>query len=194
MVGFVRLYGWKEMNSIRQDFAASGVDEIIIDYYQERKNSSESYQQAKQRAIETGELIIDNLDSLGKTSREIAKELDWFATQMIALHVISLPSTLRPEMKATCILRDVYAELAEAERERVRKAQQAGIRKAQAGQKKLGRTRIPFPDNWDENYSKWLRGELTIDQFMQVTGLKRGTLYNLIKASKEEKASQDSCG
>ena len=194
MVGFVRLYGWKEMNSIRQDFAASGVDEIIIDYYQERKNSSESYQQAKQRAIETGELIIDNLDSLGKTSREIAKELDWFATQMIALHVISLPSTLRPEMKATCILRDVYAELAEAERERVRKAQQAGIRKAQAGQKKLGRTRIPFPDNWDENYSKWLRGEQTIDQFMQVTGLKRGTLYNLIKASKEEKASQDSCG
>ncbi len=195
MVGFVRLYGWKSLDSIRQDFAECGADEIIIDDYQERKNNSEAYQQAKQRATETGILIIDNLDSIGKTSREIAKELDWFSSQRIALHVIAFPSTVTTGTEATDILRDVYAQLAEEERERVKKAQQAGIRKAQAGQKKLGRTRIPYPDNWDENYSKWQRGELTIDQFMQETGLKRGTLYNLIKACKEEKApTLNSCG
>ena len=97
--------------------------------------------------------------------------------------------------EATDILRDVYAQLAEEEREHVKQAQQAGIRKAQAGQKKLGRTRIPYPENWGENYSKWQRGELTIDQFMEATGLKRGTLNNLIKACKAEKATtQDSCG
>ena len=88
----------------------------------------------------------------------------------------------------------MYARLAEEERERVRKAQVAGIRKAQTDQKKLGRTRIPVPANWDENYSKWEKGEITIDQFMKETGLKRGTLYNLIKATKNEKKQQETCG
>ena len=107
---------------------------------------------------------------------------------------MDLQATMTPGVQATDILRDVYARLAEEERERVRKAQVAGIRKAQTDQKKLGRTRIPVPANWDENYSKWEKGEITIDQFMKETGLKRGTLYNLIKAAKGEKKSQETCG
>ena len=107
---------------------------------------------------------------------------------------MDLQATMGPKVQATDILRDVYAQLAEEERERVRKAQVAGIRKAQIDQKKLGRTRIPVPANWDENYSKWEKGEITVDQFMKETGLKRGTLYNLIKAAREEKKQQVICG
>ena len=195
MICYARMYGGKEPNAIRKAFVSCGADsdEIIIDDSRGRKKESDAYLKAKESAVTSGELTIDSLDSIGKTNREIAKELEWFSSNNINLRIISMPSTMLPEVHPTDILKEVYAQLAEEERERVRKAQVAGIRKAQTDQKKLGRTRIPVPANWDENYSKWQNGEITIDQFMKETGLKRGTLYNLIKAAKGEKKSQEIC-
>lgn len=189
MISYARMYEGKNPDAIRTAFVSCGADsdEIIIDDSRGRKKESESYLKAKESAAVSGELTIDSLDSIGKTNREIAKELEWFSSNNINLRVMDLQATMTPGVQATDILRDVYARLAEEERERVRKAQVAGIRKAQTDQKKLGRTRIPVPANWDENYSKWEKGEITIDQFMKETGLKRGTLYNLIKAAKNEK-------
>ena len=196
MISYARMYGWKNPDAILTAFVSCGADpdEIIIDDSRGRKKESESYLKAKESAAVSGELTIDSLDSIGKTNREIAKELEWFSSNNINLRVMDLQATMTPGVQATDILRDVYARLAEEERERVRKAQVAGIRKAQTDQKKLGRTRIPVPANWDENYSKWEKGEITIDQFMKETGLKRGTLYNLIKATKNEKKQQETCG
>ena len=195
MISYARMYGWKNPDAILTAFVSCGADpdEIIIDDSQGRKKESESYLKAKESAAVSGELTIDSLDSIGKTNREIAKELEWLSSNKINLRVVDLQATMGPGVQATDILRDVYARLAEEERERVRKAQVAGIRKAQTDQKKLGRTRIPVPANWNENYSKWEKGEITIDQFMKETGLKRGTLYNLIKAAKGEKKSQEIC-
>ena len=189
MICYARMYGGKEPNAIRKAFVSCGADsdEIIIDDSRGRKKESDAYLKAKESAVTSGELTIDSLDSIGKTNREIAKELEWFSSNNINLRIISMPSTMLPEVHPTDILKEVYAQLAEEERERVRKAQVAGIRKAQTDQKKLGRTRIPVPSNWDENYSRWQQGEITIEQFMKETGLKRGTLYNLIKAAKGEK-------
>ena len=196
MISYARMYGWKNPDAILTAFVSCGADpdEIIIDDSQGRKKESESYLKAKESAAVSGELTIDSLDSIGKTNREIAKELELLSSNKINLRVVDLQATMGPGVQATDILRDVYARLAEEERERVRKAQVAGIRKAQTDQKKLGRTRIPVPANWNENYSKWEKGEITIDQFMKETGLKRGTLYNLIKAAKGEKKQQETCG
>ena len=189
MICYARMYGGKDPNAIRKAFVSCGADsdEIIIDDSRGRKKESDAYLKAKESAVTSGELTIDSLDSIGKTNREISKELEWFSSNNINLRIISMPSTMLPEVHPTDILKEVYAQLAEEERERVRKAQVAGIRKAQTDQKKLGRTRIPVPSNWDENYSRWQQGEITIEQFMKETGLKRGTLYNLIKAAKGEK-------
>ena len=196
MISYARMYGWKNPDAIRTAFVSCGADpdEIIIDDSHGRKKESEAYLKAKESAVISRELIIDSLDSIGKTNREIAKELEWLSSNIINLLVMDLQATMEPGIQSTGILRDVYARLAEEERERVRKAQVAGIRKAQTDQKKLGRTRIPIPANWNENYSKWEKGEITIDQFMKETGLKRGTLYNLIKAAKGEKKQQETCG
>jgi len=196
MVSYARMYKGKNPEAVRIAFASCGADtgEIILDDCPEMKKESESYLRAKSFAFNSGELTIDSLDSIGKTCREIARELEWFSSNNINLRVMDLQATMQAGIKTTDILRDVYARLAEDERERVRKAQVAGIRKAQADQKKLGRTRIPIPTNWDDNYSRWQKGEISIDQFMQETGLKRGTLYNLIKAAKRKHEAQEDCG
>jgi len=195
MNGYARIYGGKNPDVIRTAFVSCGADSdgIIIDDSWGRKKESEAYIKAKESALVSGELIIDSLDSIGKTNREIAKELEWFSSNNINLQVMDLQATMEPVVQSTDILRDVYARLAEEERERVRKAQIAGIRKAQTDQKKLGRTRIPVPSNWDEFFTKWEKHEITIDQFMKETGLKRGTLYNLIKAFRKERNVQEDC-
>jgi len=195
MISYARMYGGKNPDAIRTAFVSCGADSdgIIIDDSWGRKKESEAYNKAKESALVSGELIIDSLDSIGKTNREIAKELEWFSSNNINLQVMDLQATMEPVVQSTDILRDVYARLAEEERERVRKAQIAGIRKAQTDQKKLGRTRIPVPSNWDEFFTKWEKHEITIDQFMKETGLKRGTLYNLIKAFRKERNVQEDC-
>lgn len=195
MVCYARMYREKDPDVIRNSFVSFGAapDEVIVDKSSGGKKESAAYQEAKGSALLSGELVIDSLDSLGKTSREIAKELEWFSSNRVVLRVMNMRSTMEPVLLPTDILCDVYAGLAEDERKRVRKAQIEGIRKAQSDQKKLGRTRIPVPANWNENYSKWLKKEITIDQFMKNTGLKRGTLYNLIKAAREGEKQQEIC-
>ena len=195
MICYARIYGGKNPAAVQTAFISCGADpeEIIIDDAQERIKESEAYLKAKQTAADSKELIVDSLNSLGKTNREIAKELEWFSANNIDLRIATMPSTMKTEVHPTEILKDVYAQLAEEERERVRKAQIAGIRKAQTDQKRFGRTRIPVPTNWDENYSRWENKEITIEQFMEATGLKRGTLYNLIKAARTEKKQQETC-
>jgi len=195
MISYARMYGGKNPDAIRTAFVSCGADSdgIIIDDSWGRKKEIEEYNKAKESALVSGELIIDSLDSIGKTNREIAKELEWFSSNNINLQVMDLQATMEPVVQSTDILRDVYARLAEEERERVRKAQIAGIRKAQTDQKKLGRTRIPVPSNWDEFFTKWEKHKITIDQFMKETGLKRGTLYNLIKAFRKERNVQEDC-
>ena len=137
MICYARMYGGKDPNAIRKAFVSCGADsdEIIIDDSRGRKKESDAYLKAKESAVTSGELTIDSLDSIGKTNREISKELEWFSSNNINLRIISMPSTMLPEVHPTDILKEVYAQLAEEERERVRKAQVAGIRKAQTDQK-----------------------------------------------------------
>lgn len=195
MTSYARIGNGKDINVIQRLFLDCGadLDDIILDNSHDRKKENNAYRTAKDRAAETGSLLIDSLDSLGKTCREISRELKWLAEQQVCLHVVDLPSTLEDGFYSTNLLNDVYAQLADTEREKVRKAQTAGIRKAQADQKKLGRTRIPAPANWEACYEKWEKGTASISQLMEETGLKRGTLYNLLKATKEEKKSQEQC-
>lgn len=195
MISYARIGNGKNIDAIQRLFldCGSNPDDIILDNSGDRKKENDAYRAAKNMAAETGSLLIDSLDSIGKTCREIFRELEWMADHDISIHVVDLPSTLEDSFYSTGLLKDVYSQLADAEREKVRKAQTAGIRKAQADQKKLGRTRIPVPANWESCYEKWEKGTASISQLMKETGLKRGTLYNLLKATKEEKQAQEQC-
>ena len=120
MICYARMNGGKDPNAIRKAFVSCGADsdEIIIDDSRERKKESEAYLKAKESAVTSRELTIDSLDSIGKTNREIAKELEWLSSNNINLRVMDLQATMEPGVQATDILRDVYARLAEEERER----------------------------------------------------------------------------
>ena len=130
-------------------------------------------------------LTVDSLRSLGKTNREIAKELQWIEMNNIPFFVLDLPSTFNDKVKPIEVLSETYTKLAEFEVQKIREGQAKS-------NKPLGRSRIPYPPNWDFVYNKWLNKEITIPEFMKLTGLKRGTLYNLLKQSKRQESEANS--
>lgn len=48
-----------------------------------------------------------------------------------------------------------------------------------------GRKKISFPDNWESLYAAWDNGEITAKEFMDKSGLKKGTFYHLVNEYKE---------
>ena len=78
------------------------------------------------------------------------------------------------------ILIEVLASIAEQERVRTLQRQAQGIAAAKEKGKHLGRPKADYPENWDDVYGRWKRGEITAKNAMAQLGLKRSTFYKLV--------------
>ena len=76
---------------------------------------------------------------------------------------------------ALSIIIDVYASLLNNKTFDIRSAVAAST----------GRKKISFPDNWESLYAAWDNGEITAKEFMDKSGLKKGTFYHLVNEYKE---------
>ena len=56
---------------------------------------------------------------------------------------------------------------------------------------KVGRNKIDFPENWEYLYEKWTRKEISSNEFIEKSGLKRATFYNMLAAYKLELKNQN---
>lgn len=148
---------------------------------------------------ETIELIVEELDRLGRNADLIKKELMWFKEHNIIVRILEIPTTLievdetnRWVMEmVTNLLIEVYAQLAQAELEKRAKRQAEGI--AVAKEKGVYKGRKPIEINSEQLdliYEKWKAGEITAKQAMNELGLKSNTFYRRIN---EYEASQNLC-
>ena len=83
----------------------------------------------------------------------------------------------------------MLAYVGQQENEFRRKRQAEGIAVAKAQGKHLGRPRATFPDNFEEEYLRWKRGEQTAVATWGHLGLTKTTFYKLAKqyeAGKDE--------
>jgi len=84
---------------------------------------------------ETIELIVEELDRLGRNADLIKKELMWFKEHNIVVRILEIPTTLTEIDKnnrwvmemVTNVLIEVYAQLAQVELEKRAKRQAEGI-------------------------------------------------------------------
>ena len=167
------------------EFAVSP-EQIILDSSLAPKGINGVFTNIKTRLLNCNDsLIIDSINSLGKNGREIAKELQWFIENDIALIIVDIPST-HNNPDAIKTLYELYSNMALTEIRNVKEQQQVGIARARANNTTLGRKRIPYPDNWEKYYLLWKQKKISATEFMKATGLKKGTLYNLIKQYKEQ--------
>lgn len=138
---------------------------------------------------ETIELIVEELDRLGRNADGIKKELMWFKEHGIVVRILEIPTTLieidennRWVMEMVVnILIEVYAQLAQAELEKRAKRQAEGIAIAKAAGKYKGRKPIEINESlFQAVYDKWKSGDITAVQAQKELKIKPNTFYRRV--------------
>lgn len=167
---------------IKRYRALNGVDELII------------------------EVIIEELDRLGRDYQGIMNELNWFKDMGVIVRILELPLSLQEVNEenqwvinmTNNIMIEVYAQLAEVELRKREKRQREGIDEAKKKGVKFGRKPVPIVEGLFEMYAgKAYRGETSHAEAMRKLNLKPGTYWNRFNErfpdykSKKEKASNE---
>ena len=197
-----KIYGYarvstKEQNLDRQILALQkfGIDDrdIIRDKASGKTLDREGYKLLRNHFLREGDsLVIMSLDRLSRNKLHIRQELEFYKQRRIRVMILDMPTTLTevPEGQEWIIdminniLIEVLSSIAEQERVRTLERQAQGIAAAKQKGKHLGRPKALFPDNWDEVYSQWDRGDITAVAAMKLLGVKRSTFYKWIHEQK----------
>ena len=149
--------------------------------YQEMKVILEHISKAslKNKPIE---LIVEELDRLGRNADLIKKELMWFKEHNIIVRILEIPTTLHEVDESnrwvtemvTNLLIEVYAQLAQAELEKRAIAKAKGVYK--------GRKPIQIDnEQFVIIYTRWKANEITARQAMLELNIKANTFYRRVK-------------
>lgn len=98
-------------------------------------------------------------------------------------------SKVAPDLERSFI-RDLIFQIlcyvSEKERENIKRRQEEGIVAAQAHGKKFGRPAVQYPENWIEEYKRWIKNEINSKKFQESTGLRQATFYRLLNRYEKE--------
>ena len=167
------------------------------EHYQEMKVILEHISKVKSES-DNIELIIEELDRLGRNADLIKKELMWFKEHNIIVRILEIPTTLVEldknnhllmEMVAN-ILIEVYTTIAQAELEKRAKRQAEGIAVAKSKGVYTGRKLIKIDnEQFNSVYARWKSKEITARQAMSELNIKSNTFYRRIKEYETSKKS-----
>ncbi len=152
---------------------------VILEHLSKASSSSDSI-----------ELIIEEMDRLGRNATGIKKELLWYKEHNIIVRILEIPTTLLDVDQnnkwvtelINSLLIEVYSAIAEQELEKREKRQAEGI--AEAKKKGVYKGRKPIEVNesmFKQIYAKWKASEITARQAMKELDLKPNTFYRRVK-------------
>ena len=136
----------------------------------------DAYLMLKQQITAPGLLILMSLNDIGRTKSDVLEQASWLRTAGIEIVVMDCPSTLIFDNPVTneiafSIMVDMYRNMSDYR-----------SLLPESTVKRLGRPKVEFPQGWDELYVKWRHRDITAKEFMELTGLKKGSFYHLISA------------
>lgn len=181
------------------------LEKIYMDQQTGKNFNRPRYQILKEDVLRPGdELIITEVDRLGRNKQETLNELQYYQKNNIRVRILELPTTLIDISKmdnsmaqmlmetVNNMLIELYAAMAQAEIEKKEKRQREGIdaMKARGDWDLYGRPPITQPKNWNDVYVSWTAGEMTAVRAMELTGLKKSTFYKFVKKEKEKNAKK----
>ena len=169
--------------------------------YQEMKVILEHISKASLKN-EPIELIVEELDRLGRNADLIKKELMWFKEHNIIVRILEIPTTLHEVDESnrwvtemvTNLLIEVYAQLAQAELEKRAKRQAEGIAIAKSKGVYKGRKPIQIDnEQFVISYTRWKANEITARQAMLELNIKANTFYRRVKEYETNKKAFSNC-
>jgi DNA invertase Pin-like site-specific DNA recombinase len=194
----------QEQNLERQllavkEYRAELLKENIYSDKQSGKNFKRpAYEELKKKLQPGDELIIKELDRLGRNKKMIKEELAWFKENGIIVRILNLPTTLidfqRQEWlfdMVNNILIEVMTSLAQEELEKRELRQKEGIaampvidgkRISMLTGNPMGRPANDFPD-FEKFLEKTKKGEISVAESCRQLGISRTHWYRLCKGA-----------
>lgn len=176
------------------------LEKIYTDQQTGKNFNRPRYQVLKEDVLRPGdELIITEVDRLGRDKQETLKELQYFGDKGIRVKILELPTTLMDVSKldnsmaqmlmetVNNMLIELYAAMAQAEVEKKEKRQREGIeaKKARGDWEDYGRPSVMSDEDFRNSYQEVLNGELKPFELMRKLGMSKTTFYRYISKIKK---------
>lgn len=198
MIYFYARVSTKGQNTDRQLEAAKdypNVDEVFIDKQSGKNFDRPEYERLKATVVKGDEVVIKELDRLGRNKEGVKDELEWFKNHGVLVRILDIPTTLMvfPEGQSWVlemvnnVLIEVMGSIAEQEREKILKRQKEGIAAMPVidGKKystrkgcSYGRKPVDLGDDFEKFLKKQKEGLMTVDECCKVLGIGRSTWYS----------------
>ena len=171
------------------------LEKIFTDQMTGKNFNRPRYLILKEDVLRPGdELIVTELDRLGRNKQEILKELQYFRDMGVRVKVLELPTTLidlsaMDNTMAKMILEtinnmliELYAAMAQAEIEKKEKRQKEGIetKKLRGEWDDYGRPSVMSLDEFAVEYKRVQCGELRPFELMHMLGMTKSTFYRYV--------------
>lgn len=189
----------REQNIDRQVAALRAykpADRVFHDKQSGKNFNRDAYQSMKSLVVPGDEIIIEELDRLGRNKAEMKVELEWFRSQGVTVRILDVPTTLIDfqgqdwikDMVNNLII-EVLGSVAEQERIKILKRQREGIdamcvvdgkRISRKTGRAYGRQTIEIPD-FQKFLQKQKDGELTVKECCDILGISRSTWYDRVR-------------
>lgn len=200
MIYFYARVSTKDQNLARQLEVAKAyknIDKVFCDKQSGKDFERKEYQKLKGIVIPGDEVIIKELDRLGRNKEGIKEEIKWFKEHGVILRILDVPTTLIDfngqdwigDM-VNNILIEVMGAMAQQEREKTAKRRDEGIaampvvngkRVSTKTGREYGRPVIKVDADFQKFLKKQKDGELTVMECCEQLGISRRTWYNKLK-------------
>lgn len=176
------------------------LERIFTDQQTGKNFNRPRYQVLKEDVLRSGdELIITEVDRLGRNKRDTLKELQYFRDHNIRVKILELPTTLMDISKldntmaqmlmetVNNMLIELYAAMAQAEIEKKEKRQREGIeaKKARGDWDDYGRPSAIDIENFKIHYQRVIDGQMRPTELMKQLGISKSTYYRYVDQIKK---------
>lgn len=196
MIYFYGRVSAKDQNLARQLEVAKAyknIDHVFCDKQSGKDFDRHEYQNLKATVKAGDEVIIKELDRLGRNKEGIKEEIKWFKDQGVILRILDVPTTLIDFQgqdwiadMVNNILIEVLGAVAQQEREKTNRRQREGIDAMPVVDGKkfstkknctYGRKAINVGDDFEKFLKKQKDGQMTVNECCKALGICRSTWY-----------------
>ena len=190
----------KDQNLARQLEVAKAykdIDKVFCDKQSGKNFERKEYTSLKETVVPGDEVIIKELDRLGRNKEGIKEEIKWFKEHGVILRILDVPTTLIEfngqdwiADMVNNILIEVMGAMAQQEREKTERRREEGIaampivngkRVSTKTGNEYGRPAIKIDGDFEKFLKKQKDGELTVVECCKELGISRRTWYNKLK-------------
>ena len=200
MIYFYGRVSSKDQNLARQLEVAKAyknVDSVYCDKQSGKDFDRLEYQKLKAVVVPGDEVIIKELDRLGRNKEGIKEEIKWFKDHGVILRILDVPTTLIDFQgqdwiadMVNNILIEVLGAVAQQEREKTNRRQREGIDAMPVVDGKkystkkgcaYGRKPVDLGDDFEKFLKKQKDGLMTVSECCEALGIARSTWYARVR-------------